>query len=140
MTEAYASDEESTKGRILLIEDDYTNRKLIADYLEYCNYTVLGLKDGLELFQNLESFRPELILLDIKLPEIDGYTLIQQIRQDQDWRRLPIVVVSGYAFQADQQRALALGARRYLVKPVKIDELQEVVEEELRWAREEGTA
>ncbi|MCG8366906.1 MAG: response regulator [Pseudanabaenales cyanobacterium] len=139
MTEAHAS-QKNTKGRILLIEDDYANRKLIADYLEHCHYTVLGLKDGLQLFQNLEIFRPELILLDIKLPEIDGYTLIQQIGQHQDWRHLPIVVVSGYAFQADQRRALALGARRYLVKPVKIDELQQVVEEELRRTREQGTA
>ena len=136
MTEAYAS-QKSTKGRILLIEDDYANRKLIAEYLEYCHYTVLGLKDGLQLFQNIEAFRPELILLDIKLPEVDGYTLLQQIGQDKDWHHLPVVVVSGYAFLADRERALALGARRYLVKPVKIDELLKVVEEELRWTHEE---
>ena len=139
MTEAYAV-QKSTKGRILLVEDDYANRKLIADYLEYCCYTVLGLQDGLQLFKNLESFRPELILLDIKLPKIDGYTLIQQICQHNDWRHLPIVVVSGYAFKADQRRALALGARRYLVKPVKIDELRRVVQEELVRARGEETS
>ena len=139
MTEAYDS-QQGTKGRILLIEDDYANRKLIADYLEHCHYTVLGLTDGLQLFQNLENFQPELVLLDIKLPEIDGFTLIQQMGQHEDWRHLPIVVVSGYAFQADQTRALALGARRYLVKPVRIDELQQVIEEELSWSRGQETS
>ncbi|MDJ0705034.1 MAG: response regulator [Leptolyngbyaceae cyanobacterium MO_188.B28] len=139
MTKAYAAQKSSkgSKGRILIVEDDYANRILIADYLEHCRYTVLGLQDGLHLFQNLESFQPELILLDIKLPKIDGFTLIQQIQQHVNWRHLPIVVVSGYAFKADQQRALALGARRYLVKPVKIDELQQVVQEELVRSRQE---
>lgn len=106
------------RRRILLIEDDYGNRVLFADYLEHCGYRVLPLADGNNCIEMMQEFMPHLVLLDIKLPYIDGLTLIKEIRQTLQFRTLPILVVSSYAFQADRQKALTAGATDYMVKPV----------------------
>lgn len=117
--------------RILLIEDNEANQRLMRDYLGYYGYEVLALTDGTQLAATLEQFRPQVILLDLKLPMIDGYTLLEQLQQWDEWKRIPTIVVSAYAFQRDQQRALDLGARRYLVKPIRLSQLTDVVREEL---------
>ncbi|NEZ54350.1 response regulator [Adonisia turfae] len=104
--------------RILLIEDDYGNRVLFADFLEQCGYRVLPLVDGNNCIEIMQEFLPHLVLLDIKLPHIDGVTLIQAIRNHAQFHAIPILVVSGYAFQADRRRALAAGATDYMVKPI----------------------
>lgn len=117
--------------RILLIEDNEANQRLMSDYLGYCGYEVLALTDGTQLSATLEQFRPQIILLDLKLPMIDGYLLLEQLQQRDDWKQIPTIVVSAYAFQRDQQRALDLGARRYLVKPIRLSQLTDVIREEL---------
>ena len=104
--------------RILLIEDDYGNRVLFADFLEHCGYRVLPLADGNNCIEIMQEFMPHLVLLDIKLPQIDGFTLIQTIRRHSQFCTLPILVVSGYAFQADRQKAITAGATDYMVKPI----------------------
>jgi CheY-like chemotaxis protein len=117
--------------RILLIEDNEANRRLMADYLGYSGYEVFALADGTQLAATMEQFQPQVILLDLKLPTVDGYALLEQLRQREDWRQIPVIVVSAYAFQRDQQRALELGARRYLVKPIRLSQLTQVIDEEL---------
>lgn len=106
------------KRRILLIEDDYGNRVLFSDFLEHCGYRVLPLADGNNCMQMMHEFMPHLVLLDIKLPQVDGLTLIRTIRNHPKFKHLPILVVSGYAFQSDRQRAIAAGANDYMVKPI----------------------
>ncbi len=117
--------------RILLVEDNDVNRQLMTDYLKYFGYHVLSLPRGEAFATAMVQFEPHLILLDLKLPDVDGYTLLQQVQQRQEWIQTPIIVVSAYAFHADRQRALNLGARRYLVKPVKLAELMAAITEEL---------
>ena len=117
--------------RILLIEDNEANQRLMSDYLAYYGYEVLALTDGTQLAATLEQFCPQVILLDLKLPMIDGYTLLEQLKQWDEWKSIPTIVVSAYAFQRDQQRALDLGARRYLVKPIRLSQLTDVIREEL---------
>jgi len=117
--------------RILLIEDNESNRRLMSDYLIYCGFDVFGLEEGTQLAATIEQFCPQIILLDLKLPTIDGYALLEQLQQQDDWKQIPTIVVSAYAFQRDQQRALDLGACRYLVKPIRLSQLTEVIREEL---------
>ncbi len=117
--------------RILLIEDNEPNRRLLEDYLVYQGYRVLSLAVGLGFGQTLEEFQPQIVLLDLKLPDIDGYDILEQMQQHPAWCRIPVIVVSARAFMADQRRALGLGARRYLVKPIRLLELNEVIREEL---------
>jgi two-component system cell cycle response regulator DivK len=120
-----------TLRRILLLEDNYLNRQMLEDYLVFCGYQVLSLAGGAGFFQALADFRPELILLDLKLPDVDGYTLLEQMGRRQDCQSIPVIVVSAFAFKTDQQRALALGAKRYFVKPVSLRDLRQAIEEEL---------
>lgn len=123
---------ESALKRILLVEDNDLNRQMLQDYLVFSGYQVLSIANASGFFQALADFQPNLILLDLKLPDIDGYTLLQQIQQATNWRHIPVIVVSAFAFRADKQRALSLGARRYFVKPVNLSDLKQAIEDELR--------
>ncbi|MEH1796024.1 response regulator [Nostoc sp.] len=117
--------------RILLVEDHYLNRLLLSDYLSYCGYDVQSLSGGSTFFSTIDKFQPDLMLLDLKLPDIDGYSLLKQVQQKPDLSKIPIVVVSAFAFKADRELALSLGARRYFVKPLKLKDLILTIEEEL---------
>lgn len=132
-TDTLRSDIESTI-RILLIEDNHTSRQLMGDYLEYHGYEVHSLSQGADFAQTMDQFQPHIVLLDLKLPDIDGFTLLQQFQQRLDRLKVPVIVVSAFAFQADQQRAMSLGARRYLVKPVNLVQLRRAICEELKLA------
>lgn len=116
--------------RILLVEDHYLNRMLLSDYLSYCGYEVQSLSEGSTFFSTIEKFEPDLMLLDLKLPDIDGYSLLKQVQQKPDLSKIPIIVVSAFAFKADQELAMNLGARSYFVKPLKLKDLILKIEEQ----------
>jgi len=118
-------------NRILLIEDNDINRMLLSDYLSYCRYEVQSLPEASNFFSTINKFQPELILLDLKLPDIDGYSLLEQIQRKPYISKIPVIVVSALAFKADRERAIKLGVRRYFVKPIKLSNLIVAIEEEL---------
>lgn len=127
----YTSPSHSAKGvKLLLIEDNDISRQLMSDFLVDCGYEVCSLAEAENFEAIIKSFKPDLILLDIKLPGIDGYTILRKIQKEPEWKKIPVIVVSAFAFHSDQQRALDLGARRYLVKPVKLAELTEAIHQE----------
>jgi DNA-binding response OmpR family regulator len=107
---------------------------LLSDYLSYCGYDVQSLSEGSTFFSTIDKFEPDLILLDLKLPDIDGYSLLKQVQQRPDLSKIPIIVVSAFAFKADQELALSLGARRYFVKPLELKDLILTIEEELTFS------
>ncbi|MBD2595555.1 two-component system response regulator [Nostoc sp. MBR 210] len=117
--------------RVLLIEDNHVNRMLLSDYLGYCGFNVKSLSNGTALFSTVNTFQPDLVLLDLKLPDIDGYWLLEQIQKHPYLSKIPVIVVSAFAFKADQERAIHLGARRYLVKPINLTALMMTIQEEL---------
>lgn len=125
-----------TPPRILLVEDNEFSRYLLIDYLTNAGYKVLGLSgggpSGSTFFQNLVQFQPQLILLDLKLPNVSGYNLLEQIKQSPEFQHIPIIVISAHAFKADQERAIELGASRYFVKPTDLKSLVKAIDEELR--------
>lgn len=114
---------------ILVIEDDYANRLLFSDYLTFAGFTVFALPDGLQLQQTLKDFQPDLLVLDLGLPDPNGYRILEMLQTPAGRLLIPVVVVSGYAFLENQERALALGASRYLVKPVRLKELVQTLRE-----------
>ena len=107
------------------------NRQMLSDYLVYCGYEIFSLAGGSGFFEALAEFQPHLVLLDLRLPDINGYTLLEQIQLVSKWQNIPVIVVSALAFRADQQRALSLGARRYFVKPVNLNALKQAIQDEL---------
>lgn len=116
-------------GRILMVEDHDTSRQLLSDYLSFLGYEVFAIADGAAFFSALSLFQPELILLDLKIPHIDGYSILKEIQALPSDRQVPIIVVSAYAFKSDQQRALSLGAKKYFVKPINLSQLREAIQE-----------
>lgn len=117
--------------RILLVEDHYINRMVLNDYLDHYGYDIKSLSGGVDFFSTIESFKPHIILLDLKLPDIDGYRLLEQYKQENKYLRIPIFVVSAFAFKADEERAMELGASRYFVKPINLRNLLLAIKEEL---------
>ena len=116
-------------GRILLVEDHEISRQLLSDYLSCLGYHVLAIADGAAFFSTLSNFQPDLILLDLKIPHLDGYSILKEIQVLPIDQQVPIIVVSAYAFKSDQQRALSLGAKKYFVKPINLSQLREAIQE-----------
>jgi two-component system, cell cycle response regulator DivK len=117
-----------SKTRILLVEDNDINRRLLADYLNYCGYEVTSIADGADFFLTLTQFQPQLVLLDLKLPNVDGYSILKQLQQKPQFQHIPVIVVSAYAFEQDQRRAMRLGAFQYVVKPLHLEQLELVIQ------------
>jgi two-component system cell cycle response regulator DivK len=117
-----------TKGRILYIEDNSDNRKLVRRVLEWDGYEVVEAKDGTEALARLETEPIDLALLDINMPDIDGYTLTTAIRSNPRFSRLPIVAVTANVMRGDRERSLQAGCDGYIQKPIDIDTLSQQIE------------
>jgi CheY-like chemotaxis protein len=104
--------------RILVAEDNAVNRELLRELLELRGYTVLEACDGEKALQMIEQTQPELLLLDIGMPVMDGFAVMQRIRADPRLAKLPVVAVTAYAMRGDQERILNSGFDGYLSKPV----------------------
>ncbi len=117
-----------TKGRILYIEDNSDNRKLVRRVLEWEGYEVVEAQDGTEALACLEAESIDLALLDINMPDIDGYTLTSTIRSNPRFSRLPIVAVTANVMRGDRERSLEAGCDGYIQKPIDIDTLSQQIE------------
>lgn len=107
-----------SKAKILLVEDHYVNRTLIREYLELSGYDVYDVESGKNFPEILKKFCPHLILLDLRIPAPDGYTILRQMQNSYRWKHIPIIVISALSQASVQQKALELGARKFLVQPV----------------------
>jgi two-component system response regulator len=107
-----------SEGRILVVEDNPDNMILICDILASLNYTVLQAIDGEQGVDMAHSERPDLILMDLSLPRLDGWTATQQIKASPDIRHIPIIALTAHALIGDRERALAIGCDDYLSKPI----------------------
>ncbi|MGD1900236.1 MAG: PleD family two-component system response regulator [Phormidesmis sp.] len=114
-------------GKVLILEHDASNRILFADYLEQCGYSVSPLADEQQIFQRLADYQPDVLILNLKMPVMDGYSVIEQLRSNETWKHLAILVVSGYSLATAKQRAYRLGANAYLTKPIFPAELSTTV-------------
>ena len=103
--------------RILVVEDQEHNRRILRDLLTSVGYELIEAVTGSEGVRLARSHRPDLILMDIQLPELDGHEATRQIKADPDLRAIPIIVVTSYALSGDETKALAAGADAYVTKP-----------------------
>jgi len=106
------------KRKILLIEDNEQNRYLATFLLERAGFEVIPATDGLQGIELAGKIFPELILLDIQLPQMDGYAVARELRKNPALKNLPIVAVTSYAMVGDREKALAAGCNGYLEKPI----------------------
>ena len=108
---------------ILLAEDNQGNIDMLSSYLEMQSYRILIARDGQEAIDLARTHHPDLILMDIQMPRVDGLEAIQTIRQDSQVAQVPIIALTALAMDRDRDRCLAAGATDYLTKPVKLKQL-----------------
>ncbi|MFE4105165.1 CBS domain-containing protein [Almyronema epifaneia] len=120
---ASTPDSDQRQPLVLIADDNEANIETIADYLSCQGYRLLLAKNGVEAVRLAVEQKPDLILMDIQMPEMDGLTAIQQIRQQSALRQVPIVALTALAMTGDRDRCLAAGAAAYLTKPVSLRHL-----------------
>ena len=103
--------------RILVVEDQEDLRGVLRDLLTGSGYTVIEARDGEAGVAKAKSDRPDLILMDIQMPVIDGYEATRRIKVDPDLKSIPIVAVSSFAMKGDEEKARAAGCDHYVTKP-----------------------
>src|ERR671911_1427599 len=103
--------------RILVVEDQEDNRRIIRDLLTSAGYELIEALDGAEGVRLAATERPDLILMDIQLPVLDGHEATRQIKQNPELRHIPLIVVTSYALSGDDVKAMAAGSDGYVAKP-----------------------
>ncbi|WP_119461478.1 response regulator [Rhodospirillaceae bacterium SYSU D60014] len=116
-------------SRILVIEDQDDNRRIVRDLLANAGYEVIEAASGDSGVAMAESEHPDLILMDIQLPGIDGYEATRRIKKNPVLQRIPIIAVTSYALSGDDAKALEAGCDAYLSKPVSPRRLLAKVQE-----------
>lgn len=111
------------KKLILVVEDQEDNRKILRDLLTSCDFEVIEAVNGIDGVLLAEKHVPDLILMDVQLPGIDGYEATRQIREKPDLVSIPIIVVTSYALSGDDRKAYDAGCDDYVAKPFSPREL-----------------
>src|SRR5579872_1889372 len=106
--------------RVLIVEDNDLNMKLFHDLLEAHGYDILQTKDGMEALRLARQHRPDLILMDIQLPEVSGLEVTKWIKEDDELRAIPIVAVTAFAMKGDEEKIREGGCEAYIAKPISV--------------------
>ena len=109
--------------RVLVVEDNPDNRTLIVDILLSQDYKVLVAPNGIECLRLIQSERPDLILMDLSLPKLDGWEATRRIKADPTLSEIPVIALTAHAMLGDREKALEAGCDDYISKPVDLREL-----------------
>jgi len=112
-----------TAGRLLLVEDNELNRDLLTRRLTRKGYDVETAVDGEEGRLMVRKLKPELVLLDLDLPKIDGWTVVRTLKAEDETRGIPVLALTAHAMVGDREKALAAGCDDYDVKPIEFSRL-----------------
>ncbi len=124
---AAQSQADAMQKTILIVEDNELNMKLFNDLLEAHGYKTLQTRNGKEALELTRLHKPDLILMDIQLPEVSGLQVTQWIKQDEALRHIPVIAITAFAMKGDEERILAGGCEAYMSKPISILKFLETV-------------
>ena len=113
--------------RVLIVEDNELNMKLFHDLLDAHGYDTLQTREGLKAVELAREHRPDLILMDIQLPEVSGLEVTKWIKDDDDLRHIPIVAVTAFAMKGDEERIRDGGCEAYISKPITVKSFLDTV-------------
>ena len=119
---------QSTSKTVLIVEDNELNMKLFNDLLVAHGYGTLQTKDGVEALALARQHHPDLILMDIQLPEVSGLQVTQWIKGDADLRMIPVIAVTAFAMKGDEEKMRNGGCEAYIAKPISVTSFLQTVE------------
>jgi CheY-like chemotaxis protein len=114
--------------KVLVADDKAPNRELIRTILEQAGHLVLEASDRTEALRNAQQNRPDLIVLDLHMPMLDGFGVLEQLRRDERFSTTPLIALTASAMQGDRERALAAGFTGYIAKPASVGALRKEME------------
>ena len=112
---------------VMIVEDNELNMKLFNDLLDAHGYKTLQTRDGMEALEIAREHRPDLILMDIQLPEVSGLEVTKWLKEDQELRSIPVVAVTAFAMKGDEERIREGGCEAYLSKPISVGKFIETI-------------
>jgi two-component system cell cycle response regulator DivK len=119
----------SPRRKILIVEDNILNMKLFNDVLVAHGYETLQSRDGPEALSLARRHRPDLILMDIQLPEVSGLEVTRWLKEDAELRAIPVVAITAFAMKGDEEKIRAGGCEGYIAKPISIASFLRTVED-----------
>ncbi len=114
---------------VLIVEDNELNMKLFNDLLEAHGYQTLQTADGMEALTIAREHHPDLILMDIQLPEISGLEVTKWIKEDENLKSIPVIAVTAFAMKGDEEKIREGGCEAYLAKPISVRHFLETVQQ-----------
>ncbi|MCX7725156.1 MAG: response regulator [Thermodesulfovibrio sp.] len=114
--------------RILIVDDNEDSRELVKKILKKHEYEVIEAVDGEDAIAKAIAYRPDLILMDISIPKIDGYEVTRRLKQRPDFKNIPIIAFTAHAMRGDQEKALQAGCNGYISKPINVKEFPKQIE------------
>ncbi|MCL2473505.1 MAG: response regulator [Alphaproteobacteria bacterium] len=124
-------DADSTKKRIMIVEDNALNLKLFKDLLESCGYEIMCTHDGFKVLDMIHARKPNLIIMDIQLPEVSGLEVVGWLNNDQEAKDIPVIAITAFAMRGDEEKIRAAGCDDYISKPIAVHKFIEVVKKYL---------
>ena len=116
---------------VMIVEDDAANMRLFHDLVETAGYATVQVSDGAEALAAVSKQRPDLVIMDIKLPNVSGLEVTKALKQDEDLRAIPVIAVTAFAMKNDEERIRRGGCDEYLSKPISTLQLLEMVKQYL---------
>jgi len=114
--------------KILVVEDNQDNRELVVKVLKINGYKTIEAVDGEEALEKTKTEKPDLILMDLFIPKIDGYEVTRRLKSDRDLKHIPVIALTAHAMKGDMEVALAAGCDGYMPKPIDVRELPKQIE------------
>lgn len=116
--------------KILVVEDSPMTRSLIVSSLEELgDHTIIEAANGFQALRKLPEVSPDLVITDINMPDINGLEVVRFVKQSEQFKHIPVIIVTTEGRDVDKERGLKLGADKYLVKPFEPQQLQQIVQE-----------
>lgn len=116
---------------ILIVEDNELNMKLFRDLLEAQGYGILQTRDGMQALELARKERPDLIVMDIQLPQVSGLEVTKWIKADDDLKHIPVVAVTAFAMKGDEEKIREGGCEAYVAKPISVKDFLSTIEKYL---------
>lgn len=113
--------------RVLLVEDNYDNFEMVRFLLERADYTVIGARTGREAVKSARENKPDLILMDLSLPEMDGWEAAHEIKNDPEIAHIPLIALTAHTLPGDRKKAMEAGFDNYISKPIDVPTFYEIV-------------